>query len=463
MAKDAPVILQPDFHPQLVPPPANLPPLAFWARQNLDHPKPPPRKFVTPGRAEAPSAPPKLAAPPVIDVPNRELTASDINISLPASQAPAPRLPVPNSATMPVRLNDAHESQAATFDRLSGQAANVLALAKERQDVKDVEIPRGLQNIPKTQPGDRDTAGTAADGAATPATRTVTPGPNANKPGSGAGSPSPKSNTAANTPGAPGQNQKSAQANPAHRSDQAGQSSQSTTAAAPAAPSPARQDPNAAASGRNAVATTRATETAASSTPPARTAASSGSSANADASPASAPPEGANAPRRSPPRPDVTRIDHPSNGSFDVVVMQSAARDDLPDVGGILTGTPVYTVYLPVGDRREWLLEYCVPGGDVAQANPYQINIDDASPVTPPYPVSTSIPTSFLGQPIPKQIVLHGFLTAAGILRNVKAPDANNVLAGQILALLSEWQFRPALRNKKPIDIEILLVIPPRG
>src|SRR5207244_2170300 len=82
------------------------------------------------------------------------------------------------------------------------------------------------------------------------------------------------------------------------------------------------------------------------------------------------------------PRPDVTRIQHPTNGSFDVVIKQSATRDDLPDVGGLLTGTPVYTVYLHVGDHKEWLLEYCVPVTQVAQTNPYEINVEDATPLT---------------------------------------------------------------------------------
>src|ERR1017187_7933662 len=49
------------------------------------------------------------------------------------------------------------------------------------------------------------------------------------------------------------------------------------------------------------------------------------------------------------------------SGNFDVVILQSVARDDMPDVGGNLSGNPVYTVYLKVGDEREWLLEYCIP------------------------------------------------------------------------------------------------------
>jgi hypothetical protein len=136
----------------------------------------------------------------------------------------------------------------------------------------------------------------------------------------------------------------------------------------------------------------------------------------------------------------------------------------LPEVpGAVLTGNPVYTVYLRVGDQKEWLLEYCVPASAAPQSSPYQINIDDAAPITPPYPVSTTIPNKILGQPITRHIVIRGILTAGGSLQNVKAVEANNPLSVQILALLSGWQFRPALRNNKPIEIEILLVVPARS
>jgi hypothetical protein len=161
--------------------------------------------------------------------------------------------------------------------------------------------------------------------------------------------------------------------------------------------------------------------------------------------------------------PDVTRISHPEGGNFDVVIMQSATRDDLPDLGGILSGAPVYTVYLRVGDRREWLLEYCVPGRASVQANPYEVTVEDVGSITPPYPISTAIPNGLLLQPNTKNIVLHGMLTSAGDFRISKAPEAGNPYLTELTALLGEWRFRPAFRNKRPIDVEVLLVIPPRS
>ena len=40
-----------------------------------------------------------------------------------------------------------------------------------------------------------------------------------------------------------------------------------------------------------------------------------------------------------------------------------APPDALPESAGILTGQPVYTVYLAVpGSRREWIMQFAVPG-----------------------------------------------------------------------------------------------------
>jgi hypothetical protein len=454
-ARNAPVILQPDFNPRLTPPSTALPPLAFWARA-MDAPKPPPREFVNPGRVEAPAPPPKLAAPPVLAVPNREPVVADVNISLP--QAPPPpnaSLPVQNSATIPVRLRDATETQAASFERQQGQAVNVLAISGERSDARQVNIPKGLQNIPRSATaegpsgaaaevrsgaGASDSQGTAASGAGN-ANQHAGNGPG-NDQRAGAGSSGQSANSTSSSSGA---------------GSAAGRPGGGTTASA------SGEKPNTPNSGNGAANVNNnnggnGTRPNSSAAPPSTTA------------PAASPgapnpvPEPVRADAHPPTNPsrDVTRIQHPTNGSFDVVIMQSATRDDLPDLGGMLSGNPVYTVYLRVGDRKEWLLEYCVPTGQTSQPNPYEIKVDDAGSITPPYPINTSIPNGILAASIPKHIVLRGTLTATGSIKGVKGTDGGNPIMPELVALLSEWRFRPALKDKKPIDVEILLVIPAR-
>jgi len=415
--KDSPIILQPELLRQITRPPTALPPLAFWARQAPDLPKPRPREVAVPGRTEAPSPAPKPSGPPVLAVPNREAAVADVNIAMPPTPAQAPpALPVPNTATVPVRLQGVTEPRTASFESLPGDPVNIIALAAERSPARNVEIPRGLQNIPVSAAGDGATAGAerdrspgqAADGsrqsAAQPAGASVPPKTTSTQP-AGASVP-PK-----------------------------------TTSTQPAGASVAPQ--------------ITGTYTAGASVPP--------QTASTHPSGASIPPQTASTPPHVASAPEVIRIQHPSNGSFDVVIMQSAARDDLPDLAGMLTGSPVYTVYLSVGDQKEWLMEYCVPARENKQASPYQINVDDEGSVTPPYPISTIIPDSIRSQQTAKPIVLRGLLTAAGNLQVAKTSDTGSSFMYQLMALVRQWQFRPALRNNKAIDVEVLLVIPPHA
>jgi hypothetical protein len=356
----SPIILQPDPQPHSPPAPAALPPLAFWARQAPDLPKPRAREVVVPGRTESPSPAPKPGGLPVLAVPNREAVSGDVNIAMPQTQAQAaPALPVPNTATVPVRLRDVTEPRTASFEALSGQPVNIIALAAERSGVRNVEIPKGLQNIPNTGAGDSASPGTERD---------TSPGP-----------------TIGGTPQG---------------------TAQQSGASVP--PLPAKASPPVAVA------------------------------------------------------PELIRIQHPANGNFDVVITQSLVRDDLPDLSRMLSGSPVYTVYLSVGDLKDWLLEYCAPARENKQVSPYQINVDDAGSVTPPYPISTIIPDSIRAQQTAEPIVLRGLLTAAGSVQVANLSDTGNSLMYQLVALVSQWQFRPALRNNKPIDVEVLLVIPPR-
>jgi hypothetical protein len=394
IAKNRPIVIQPEVRPHITPP-ATLPPLAFWARQSRDVPKPNAAKeILIPGGTEALAEPLKLAAPPMSTVPNHEKVVANVNVSLPPALA-VPALPASNSATLPLRVRNSLEPVGTPFDRSSGQAANVIAVAANPSHIDDVEIAKGLNNVPPSEGENGGSNGFVGAGVSTEAA--------------------------------------------------------SSDSGRAAAGSRGGQIANSNATGHDAAL---------------------GASAGNDATVSQ--DGGGERPRTMrnvsgnigvrPVAPlAVTRIEHPLNGSFDVVIMQSGTRDDLPDLGGLLTGNPVYTVYLTVGDQKDWLLEYCVPARESVRPNSSEINVDDASAVTPPYPISTAVPNSILSQHLDKHIVLHGVLNLKGTLTEVKAPETTGGLMTELLATLSEWQFRPALRNKKPIEVEILLVIPPRG
>jgi len=408
IAADAPVLLQPDFAARPQPLKNALPALAYWEPQPPSPARPQPKKFVVPGRKNPAQTSLALDVPPSLAVPNAQPVAADIAIAAPQTN-PAPALPVPNSSSNPVRIRDNSKKvqAAASFDVQQGQPVNVLALGADYAPAKNVEIPKGLRNIPPAgDAGPSASAGAAATAAATIATGAAT-----------------------------------------------GATAAATTAAAAAGRTPGPERPVAGAHD-SAAANPSAAAAHASAGPEPRPLSSADAAALAALNLTRSLPAADAAPA-------VTRIQHPTNGKFDVVIMHSAASDGLPDITGMLSGNPIYTVYLAVGDRREWLMEYCLPSHGATSSNPYQITIDDSGALLPPYPISTVIPNSILGQPHSRHIVLRGVLTAAGSFTDLKPADLNNPIARQVLPLLAQWRFRPAFRDKVPVDVEVLLVIPP--
>jgi hypothetical protein len=124
-------------------------------------------------------------------------------------------------------------------------------------------------------------------------------------------------------------------------------------------------------------------------------------------------------------------------------------------------GGPVYTVYLPVGDEKEWLLEFCGAAAPRVPQSAYQITVGDESPIAAPYPISTVIPTKLLAT-LTSKLVLRGSITSTGRLSNFQLNGPASAVGDAILKLLEEWLFRPARRDTTPIDVEVLLIIPPR-
>lgn len=159
----------------------------------------------------------------------------------------------------------------------------------------------------------------------------------------------------------------------------------------------------------------------------------------------------------------VTRVKHPPGGLFDVVILQSSGSGDIPEVEGVLTGSPVYTVYLPVGAGKEWRMQFCRAARAVVRTSGYQVNAEETGGVAPPYPLSTVVPSSVLSQERPAYTVLHGILTAGGRLRGMVAMDPRNAAVAQIIPFLNQWEFRPAMQDNRPVEVEILLAIPPRS
>jgi len=153
-----------------------------------------------------------------------------------------------------------------------------------------------------------------------------------------------------------------------------------------------------------------------------------------------------------------------SGGTYDTVVVQTSPVDQYPETRGLLTGRPIYSVYVSVGSQRDWTLFFCIPNERPAPNNTPVVQLGTpAIPVKAPY--ATKLMRPDIALPVYERYVLvHGFVSPEGrfealrIVRSIR-PEIDRAL----LATLTNWEFQPAQRQNAPVRVEFLLSIPARG
>lgn len=157
-------------------------------------------------------------------------------------------------------------------------------------------------------------------------------------------------------------------------------------------------------------------------------------------------------------------ITRPASGTFDAVVVQSSPLDILPGRKDLLSGRPIFTVYLAVGTAREWTLYFCVPEADHPRNTPSPVvTLTPVAPVAAPYPLRMVRPLVALPE-YEKFLLVHGFVSAEGRVQRLKVVDPGSTTVDEaILSSVIDWQFRPATKDGQPILVEFLLAIPRAG
>jgi len=157
-------------------------------------------------------------------------------------------------------------------------------------------------------------------------------------------------------------------------------------------------------------------------------------------------------------------IIHPATGNFDAVVVQSSPTDQYPESRGLLSGRPIYSVYISVGNARDWTLFFCVPGEKPEPGNSRVVTLGPAGPgVKAPYPTKLVKPSITLPS-WEKYVLVHGVVNKEGRFENLRVVRSIKPETDQSLLLsLSEWEFRAASRDGSAIAVEFLLSIPVRG
>ncbi len=150
------------------------------------------------------------------------------------------------------------------------------------------------------------------------------------------------------------------------------------------------------------------------------------------------------------------------------IILVSNSRSELPEATGVLSGSPVYTVYIDVPQApRKWILQYCVPKTGRLEVSGGVIRIRRFPRVDPPFVLEPSaLPLQAAGEDAslrPPRIVVYGVVSEEGrfeperVIRGID-PDTDQM----VLAHLRSWEFLPAFQEGVPIPVEALIGIPLR-
>jgi hypothetical protein len=150
----------------------------------------------------------------------------------------------------------------------------------------------------------------------------------------------------------------------------------------------------------------------------------------------------------------LTRITLPKEGKFGVVVSGAAGSTPYPESVGALSGKVVYTVYVKVGLRKSWILQYCLPQAAESARKGTATSLDA------PWPF-LMLRLDRLSDFEPDYVMVHGMLTSAGQFDQLAMLfPAELEQRDLLLKSLKLWAFRPASRDGQPVAVEVLLIIP---
>ncbi len=154
----------------------------------------------------------------------------------------------------------------------------------------------------------------------------------------------------------------------------------------------------------------------------------------------------------------------PPKNRFAMVVTAGPVGGGGLHVFGVLKGGKVYTIFLPM-PLKNWILQYSMVNNPKA-APPVQRNgatLQIEFGIVPP-----AVDTRFdfhrpnlTAEEKKQMIILHGFIGADGSVEKLTVyKGVQNIADQAAVAAFSKWKFQPAVKDSKPVPIEILLGIP---
>ncbi len=148
-----------------------------------------------------------------------------------------------------------------------------------------------------------------------------------------------------------------------------------------------------------------------------------------------------------------------------VIIVQESGHDGGLEGAEMLSGRPVYTVYLDVpGSPSRWMMQYCLPD---SRSRSFEapaegvIRILPRRRIEPPYPVQKASVSFAAPERRVKRLVLYAMVNQRGEVENIKlVRGAGGEADHAAIAALQRWSFRPALQGEEPVTVEALFGIP---
>jgi hypothetical protein len=158
-------------------------------------------------------------------------------------------------------------------------------------------------------------------------------------------------------------------------------------------------------------------------------------------------------------------IIRPADGNFDAVVVQTSGLDQFPEGKNLLSGKPIYTVYISLDTAKDWAMYFCIPGekAPAADAGSNVLKLTQPAPVRAPYPTKMIRPPISLPS-YQKYVLVHGLVGDNGQFRELRVvPPVRADTAQALIASLAGWVFRPATRDGVSVTVEFVISIPAAG
>jgi hypothetical protein len=150
----------------------------------------------------------------------------------------------------------------------------------------------------------------------------------------------------------------------------------------------------------------------------------------------------------------ITRISHPKNGQFGVVVVGSSMDEQYPETAAVWKGRMAYSVYLHVGMAKSWILQYSLPRtSDSASAGTAHLEA--------PWPYYIVRPNFNPADSNADSVMVHGYVNESGHFESLAVVFPADFAHEQlVLGALQQWQFRPGTEDGQIAKLEVLLIIP---